>query len=93
MFMVDQIRLMVNLLRLLSLFVCFIRTEIVSLVEFILWVQFKDLFISLMSIENDTLGIKYAIALALMVIPMLSAIDDYNKHKKQIESVFVELWK
>ena len=52
----------------------FIITEMVSAIELILWLQFREFFVSLMSLENDVFGIRYAVPLLLVVIPVVSAL-------------------
>ena len=50
----------------------FIITEIVTIIELAVWLQFQDFFISLMNIENDVFGIQHAVSIFLVVIPIIS---------------------
>ena len=66
----------------------FIITEIISVIELVVWLQFKDFFISLINLENDVFGIRYAISFVLVIIPVISAIIEYQtKHKKISEAL------
>jgi hypothetical protein len=62
----------------------FIITEIVALIDLAVWLQFKDFFIGLMNLENDILGIKYAVPLLLVAIPVISALAEYQSKQKKI---------
>lgn len=84
---------MVKILKLFNLITCLIKTEIISGVELIILFKFRDFFISLMNLENDVFGIKYGIAFALIIIPLISALHDYQKNKRQIASILREIWK
>ena len=62
----------------------FIITEIVALIDLAVWLQFKDFFIGLMNLENDVFGIKYAVPLLLVAIPVISALAEYQSKQKKI---------
>ena len=69
----------------------FIITEIVALMDFAVWFQFKDFFISLMNLENDVFGIKYAVPLLLVAIPAISALAEYQAKQKKINEALNKL--
>ena len=62
----------------------FIITEIIAIIELAVWLQFKDFFISLVNLENDVFGIKYAVPLLLVAIPLISALAEYQSKQKKI---------
>jgi len=62
----------------------FIITELIAIIDLAVWLQFKDFFISLMNIENDVFGIKYAVPLLLVAIPLISALAEYQSNQKKI---------
>lgn len=69
----------------------FIITEIVALIDLAVWLQFKDFFISLMNLENDVFGIKYAVPLLLVAIPVISALAEYQSKQKKINEALNKL--
>jgi len=69
----------------------FIITEFVALIELAIWLQFKDFFISLMNLENDVFGIKYAVPLLLVAIPAISALAEYQSKQKKINEALSKL--
>lgn len=69
----------------------FIITEIVALIDLAVWLQFKDFFISLMNLENDVFGIKYAVPLLLVAIPTISALAEYHSKQKKINEALNKL--
>ena len=62
----------------------FIITELITIIDLAVWLQFKDFFISLMNLENDVFGIKYAIPFLLVAIPVISALAEYQSKQKRI---------
>jgi len=62
----------------------FIITELIAIIDLAVWLQFKDFFISLMNLENDVFGIKYAVHLLLVAIPVISALAEYQSKQKRI---------
>ncbi|MBS3149683.1 hypothetical protein J4455_03240 [Candidatus Woesearchaeota archaeon] len=64
----------------------FIITEIITIIDLAVWLQFKDFFISLIHLENDVFGIKYAIPLLLVAIPVISALVEYQSKQKKIST-------
>lgn len=79
---------MIKISKLFSLIIYFVKTEIISGIELIIWFGFRDLFTSLMNLENDFFGIRHGVLFVLIVIPIISAIHDYHKNKRQIDSLF-----
>lgn len=82
---------MVNILKCLKLFAYFVKTEIIGAVELIIWLAIK---------ENDfykelwnTDYVRPAMTLALIAIPVISAISDYHQNKKNIAIILREIWK
>jgi hypothetical protein len=71
----------------------FIITEIVAVIDLAVWLQFKDFFISLMNLENDVFGIKYAVPLLLVAIPAISALAEYQSKQKKINEALNKLLK
>ena len=69
----------------------FIITEIVAIIDLAVWLQFKDFFISLMNLENDVFGIKYAVPLLLLAIPVISALAEYQSKQKKINDALNKL--
>jgi len=69
----------------------FIITEIVAVIDLAVWLQFKDFFISLMNLENDVFGIKYAVPLLLVAIPAISALAEYQSKQKKINEALNKL--
>ena len=69
----------------------FIITEIVAIIDLAVWLQFKDFFISLMNLENDVFGIKYAVPLLLVAIPVISALAEYQSKQKKINDALNKL--
>ncbi|MBS3132025.1 hypothetical protein J4212_06330 [Candidatus Woesearchaeota archaeon] len=67
-------------------------TEIVTGIEVVILFKFRDFFIGLMNIENDRLGIKYAIVLGLVAIPIISAGFDYQTKQRQISNALYHLF-
>jgi len=63
----------------------------VALIELAIWLQFKDFFISLMNLENDVFGIKYAVPLLLVAIPAISALAEYQSKQKKINEALSKL--
>ena len=66
----------------------FIITELITIIDLAVWLQFKDFFISLMNLENDVFGIKYAVPLLLIAIPVISALTEYQSKQKKINEAF-----
>ena len=64
----------------------FIITEIITIIDLAVWLQFKDFFISLIHLENDVFGIKYAVPLLLVAIPVISALVEYQSKQKKIST-------
>ena len=62
----------------------FIITEIISGIELIVLLHFKEFFISLINLENDVLGIRYIIPFLLIVIPIISSLAEYKSKQKKI---------
>ena len=62
----------------------FIITEIIGTIDLVVWLQFKDFFVGLMNLENDVFGIKYAVPLLLIAIPVISALTEYQSKQKKI---------
>jgi len=62
----------------------FIVTEIIAVIDLTVWLQFKGFFISLMNLENDVFGIKYAVPILLVAIPLISALAEYQSKQKKI---------
>ena len=71
----------------------FIITELVALIDLAVWLQFKDFFIGLMNLENDVFGIKYAVPLLLVAIPVISAFAEYQSKQKKINEALNKLLK
>ena len=69
----------------------FIITEIVAIIDLAVWLQFKDFFISLMNLENDVFGMKYAVPLLLVAIPVISALAEYQSKQKKINDALNKL--
>lgn len=70
----------------------FIITEIIGVVELAIWLLFRDFFRSLMNLENDIFGIKYAVPFILVVIPVISAIFEYQSKEKKISEALYGLF-
>lgn len=70
----------------------FVVTEIISGIEIVSWFQFRNFFISLMNLENDKLGIKYAIPF-ILILPLISAIIEYQTKEKKISEALSKLIK
>ena len=62
----------------------FVITEIIAIVDLAIWLQFRDFFVSLMNLENDVFGIKYAVPFLLVAIPVISALTEYQSKRKRI---------
>ena len=71
----------------------FIITEIISVIELIVWFIFKDFFISLMPLENDVFGVRYGIVFALLAIPAILAYIEYKKKQEKISKALYNLFK
>lgn len=80
-----------NALKLLGLLKYFIKTEIEGTIELVLLIRFWSEFISFMTTSTegfiDYLGLKYALSLLLIIVPMLLFINDYSKNKQQIKVI------
>jgi len=62
----------------------FIVTELIAIVDLAVWLQFKGFFVGLMNLENDVFGIKYAVPLLLVTIPVISALAEYQSKQNKI---------
>ena len=62
-----------------------------AIIDLAVWLQFKDFFISLMNLENDVFGIKYAVPLLLVAIPAISAFAEYQSKQKKISEALNKL--
>ena len=69
----------------------FIVTEIIAVIDLTVWLQFKGFFISLMNLENDVFGIKYAVPILLVAIPLISALAEYQSKQKKINEALSKL--
>jgi len=76
---------------LLHLIWYFIVTEIISGVELVIWLQFNDFFQSLKYLENDVFGIRYMLPFTLVVIPIISAIIEYQSKQRKITEALSKL--
>lgn len=71
----------------------FVITEIISGAELLIWFQFREFFVSLMTLENDVFGIRYGIIFALVVVPIISAYIEYQKKHEKISKALYNLFK
>jgi len=73
----------------LELLSYFIKTEVISAVELLLWVTVKNTDFYLMLWNTDY--VKPAMALGLLSIPLISLIQEYNNKKREISNILKKI--
>lgn len=78
-----------KLLTLLNLLGKFVKTEVISALELILWLTIKNSPIYQIFWQSDV--VRPAMALGLLAVPVISAVIDYQSNKRDIDSLLREL--
>jgi hypothetical protein len=71
------------------LFTKFLRTEIIGFIELTIWLIIKNLDIYLMLWNTES--VRPTMILSLLIIPLLSAIQEYQQKKRDIDSIIKKL--
>ena len=63
----------------------FVRTEIIGAIELMTWLAIRDTEFYLMLWNTDY--VRPAMALGLIAIPIISALQEYNEKKRDINQI------
>jgi hypothetical protein len=78
-------------MKILKLIKYFIKTEIISVIEFTFWLSFVkdwDFYIELTTMNPDLFGLKYGIMFLWAVLPVIFAYYEYKSNQKEINEIF-----